>query len=158
MRFRMPQLPTPLWWLLGASLALWGQEFLGGFDFLSPMVLPWLQRTRRASALAASLVVVVVQEGLSSFSLGATLAMAGVWGSFLLAARQLDPHNILFMAGYAAFLAVWTPGAYAMVAALHDLQLPFPSWEHIVLQWGVFFLIWWALDVLLRRQERHGAV
>ncbi|HCF05429.1 MAG TPA: hypothetical protein DEU72_04180 [Desulfomicrobiaceae bacterium] len=148
----------PLWWLLGASFALWGQEFFNGFDFLSPMVLPWLQRTRRAPALAASLVVMVVQEGLSSFSLGATLAMAGLWASFLFIARHLDPHNLLFMAGYSAFLAVWMPVAYGMVAVLHDIRVPFPSWDHVVLQWGVFFLIWLMLDIMLFQRERHGAV
>ena len=158
MKIRVPRLPTPLWWLLGASLALWGQEFLGGVDLLSTLVLPWLQRARRGPSLAASLVVVVVQEGLSSFPLGATLAMAGLWASFLLVARHLDPLNVLFMAGYTAFLAVWTPWAYGVIAALHDVFVSFPPWDHVALQWGMFFLIWWALDAMLHRRERHGAV
>ncbi len=157
MKPRAPFLPLPLLWGMAAVLAVWAQEVSGGLDFLSPLVLVWLQRGRLAAAVGTALAVTLVQEGLSSFVLGATLAMAGLWGVFFAASLRLDPHNSLFMAALSLFLALWTPLAYRVVALLHDVELPFPSWERVALQVLVYWVLWMGLAWIVRRRGRHVA-
>lgn len=152
------RLPGGVFWLGLGGLALWGQELSGGLDLLSPLMLVWLQRGRVGPAAVAAVLVTVVQEGLASFVLGATLANAGLWLGFSLTAWRLDPFNPLVMAGFALFAAAWTPLAHGMVAMLHDVAVPFPSLAQLVIQAGALWGAWVAVDWLVARRQRDVSV
>ncbi len=158
MRWRRWRVPAPVFWLGMGSAALWCQEFLGGRDVLVPFILVWLQRGRMGAAFVAAVLVTLVQEGLASFALGATLATAGLWAGFVLAAWRLDPFNPLFMAGFSLYAAWWIPQAYGTVAMLHDVVVPLPSFFQILVQASVTWLVWVILNWLVARQDRYVSV
>lgn len=145
--------------ILVTVFAVWGQYFFQSVDFLTPGIVVLLQFNFLNLALWTGIMWMLIQEGTGGFAFGAMIMFyLGLLVAYYLGGAIFEVGNRFFVLLLFLFLAVYKNLIVSVMASLQDLDLAAQySLEAIMIQAGIYFLVWLLIFNLFKKYFYHDS-